>query len=103
MGGDLGVNITIPGAALALKEHSDIHFLIFGDEARIRPILSRYPDLRDSSEVIHTDKFISNTPSTNNTKKNRKTTNSLKDIKITNNFLRINIYLFLRKINKINN
>ena len=57
MGGDLGVNITIPGAALALKEHSDIHFLIFGDEARIRPILSRYPDLRDSSEVIHTDKF----------------------------------------------
>ncbi len=61
MGGDLGVNITIPGAALALKEHSDIHFLIFGDEARIRPILSRYPDLRDSSEVIHTDKFISNT------------------------------------------
>ncbi len=66
MGGDLGVNMTIPGAARALKTHSDIKFLLFGDEAIIRPVLSRYPDLKTHAEIIHTDQFICNTekPST---------------------------------------
>ncbi|MGB1077449.1 MAG: phosphate acyltransferase PlsX [Bdellovibrionales bacterium] len=60
MGGDLGVEMTIPGAARALEKHSNIHFMIFGDESRIRPVLSRYPTLKTSAEIIHTDQFISN-------------------------------------------
>jgi glycerol-3-phosphate acyltransferase PlsX len=58
MGGDLGVNMTIPGAALALEAHPNTKFLLFGDEAKIRPVLSRYPSLKTSSEIVHTDQFI---------------------------------------------
>ncbi len=61
MGGDQGVNITIPGAARTLEKHPNIHFLLFGDESYIRPVLSRYPNLKSNSEVIHTPHSISNT------------------------------------------
>ena len=60
MGGDQGVEMTIPGAAQALRAHPDCYFLFFGDEAKIRPVLSQYPELKSSSEVVHTDKFICN-------------------------------------------
>lgn len=60
MGGDLGPEATIQGAALVLEEREDVSFLIFGDEGKIRPYLSRYPDLQACSKVIHTDKYISN-------------------------------------------
>ncbi len=60
MGGDRGPEVTISGAARVLKERSNISFLLYGDEGKIRPYLSRYPALQACSEVFHTDKFISN-------------------------------------------
>lgn len=59
MGGDLGPRAVIPGAALALKSNPDLCFLIFGDEAQIRPVLQDYPALEKASVLHHTDKFIS--------------------------------------------
>lgn len=60
MGGDHGINSVIPGADLALKTMPNLKFKIYGDEGRIRPVLAKYPNLRKCSEVIHTDKAISN-------------------------------------------
>jgi glycerol-3-phosphate acyltransferase PlsX len=62
MGGDHGLTSTIPGANLALKSakkdgHS-LHFLLFGDQAQITPILDGYPNLKAVSEICHTDKII---------------------------------------------
>lgn len=59
MGGDMGPDAVVPGAALALEANPVLRFLIFGDETRIRPILSRYPDLEAASSLIHTDQFVS--------------------------------------------
>ena len=37
MGGDAGPAVVVPGAAIALERHPGIRFLLFGDEARIKP------------------------------------------------------------------
>lgn len=58
MGGDHGVDVTIPGIAKSLEVSSDLKFLIFGDEAKIRPVLSQYPKLKGVSEIRHTADFV---------------------------------------------
>jgi glycerol-3-phosphate acyltransferase PlsX len=60
MGGDFGPDVVIPGAALALQDLPGVHFLLFGDERRIRPILARYPQLASSSTIRHTEKMVAN-------------------------------------------
>ena len=55
MGGDHGASVVVPGAALALERHPDIRFLMFGNEAVIRPLLKAYPKLKDATEIRHTD------------------------------------------------
>jgi phosphate acyltransferase len=59
MGGDHAPEIVIEGASIARERVPDLKFLIFGDETRIVPLITRYPILKDSCEVIHTDKVIS--------------------------------------------
>ncbi|HRK97956.1 MAG TPA: phosphate acyltransferase PlsX [Alphaproteobacteria bacterium] len=59
MGGDLGPEAVIPGAALALSRNSDLRFMIFGDELKITPILEKFPKLSSASQIIHTDQFVS--------------------------------------------
>lgn len=58
MGGDHGPETTVPGADLARERHPGFGFLFFGDEARINPLLEKYPKLKAVSEVIHTDVAI---------------------------------------------
>ncbi|MBO0345998.1 phosphate acyltransferase PlsX [Roseibium limicola] len=55
MGGDVGPEVVIPGAEIALVRHPDIRFLIYGEEARVRPLLEAYPRVRDASEFHHCD------------------------------------------------
>ena len=55
MGGDNAPGMVIGGAALARERHPNLRFLMFGDEAQISPLLSRYRVLRDVVEVRHTD------------------------------------------------
>ena len=59
MGGDRGAEVVIPGADIALSGNSALRFRLFGDEAVVRPILERYPRLRDVSEFRHTDIAVS--------------------------------------------
>lgn len=59
MGGDEGVRVMIEGAALARRRHDRFKFLLVGDEARIKVALEKHPNLRASSEILHTDAVIS--------------------------------------------
>ncbi len=54
MGGDHGPSVVIPGAALALQRWPETQFLMTGDEALLRPLLAREPDLARATEVLHT-------------------------------------------------
>jgi glycerol-3-phosphate acyltransferase PlsX len=58
MGGDEGPAVAIPGAALSLVRHPDSAYLIFGDEARIKPILEQHPALSAVSKVVHCEVAI---------------------------------------------
>lgn len=55
MGGDHGAKVVVPGAALALERHPGLSFLLFGDEAVIRPLLDAHPKLKEAAEIRHTD------------------------------------------------
>ena len=59
MGGDEGVRVMIEGAALARRRHDRFKFLLVGDEPRIKAALENHPNLRASSEILHTDGVIS--------------------------------------------
>ncbi|MDQ0510800.1 phosphate acyltransferase PlsX [Ancylobacter amanitiformis] len=58
MGGDHGPDVVLPGAEIALVRHPDIRYLLFGDEARIRPLLAAHPRLAKASQIIHTDVVV---------------------------------------------
>ncbi len=58
MGGDHGAAVVVPGAALALERHPGVTFLLFGDEAVVRPLLDAHPKLKAAAEIRHTDVAI---------------------------------------------
>ena len=59
MGGDEGVRVMIEGAALARRQHDRFKFLLVGDETRIKAALENHPNLRASSEILHSTDVIS--------------------------------------------
>lgn len=59
MGGDAGPAVVIPGAAISLRRHREIEFLLVGDRTRIEPELDQHPQLKAASKVIHTDVAVS--------------------------------------------
>lgn len=59
MGGDHAPDIVIEGASIARERVPGLKFIIFGDETRIVPLITRYPILKNCCEVCHTDKVIS--------------------------------------------
>jgi phosphate acyltransferase len=59
MGGDHGPAVVVPGAALALERHPDLRFLLFGDEAALRPLVDAHPKLKEAAEIRHTDVAVS--------------------------------------------
>ena len=58
MGGDKAPGVVVDGAALALERHPDLRFLIFGDEARVAPLLATRPKLSAAVELRHTADWI---------------------------------------------
>ena len=55
MGGDHGPETTVPGAARAATRHPGMLFLLFGDEAKIAPLLDKYPKLKAVSRIRHSE------------------------------------------------
>jgi glycerol-3-phosphate acyltransferase PlsX len=54
MGGDHAPDMVIAGAEIARERRPDVHYLVFGDEAKILPLLDRYPALKPICTVHHT-------------------------------------------------
>lgn len=59
MGGDVGVEVMLAGAALAHARSPDLLFDLVGDRAAIEASLSRHPGLRGASNIVHADDSIS--------------------------------------------
>jgi glycerol-3-phosphate acyltransferase PlsX len=55
MGGDVGVKVVVPGAAISLQRHPETEFLFVGDSKLIGPELDKHPALKAVSEIMHTD------------------------------------------------
>lgn len=60
MGGDSAPRIVIEGAVKALASGASFSYLVFGDEQRIRPLISAYPQYRHAFNLIHTNETITN-------------------------------------------
>lgn len=58
MGGDGAPEIVIEGANIARERYSGIKFLFFGDEAKIKPLISKHKELLSISEIVHTPDII---------------------------------------------
>jgi glycerol-3-phosphate acyltransferase PlsX len=59
MGGDDAPGVIIEGADQALEAHPNVRFVLFGDEAAVRPLLERYPRVSSASEFHHTPDSVS--------------------------------------------
>jgi glycerol-3-phosphate acyltransferase PlsX len=59
MGGDSAPDMVLDGLALARTRFPNVHFLVFGDQDRINPLLSSHEHLRDAVTVRHTDQYVS--------------------------------------------
>ena len=58
MGGDHGLPVVVPGAAMALDAHPALRIIFCGDRNRIEPAVNAYPRLAAASTIEHTDTFI---------------------------------------------
>jgi glycerol-3-phosphate acyltransferase PlsX len=58
MGGDDAPGMVLRGANIAIQRSPDIAFLIFGDEAKIAPLLDTLPKLKAVSTLRHTDQVV---------------------------------------------
>ncbi|OHC77363.1 MAG: phosphate acyltransferase [Rhodospirillales bacterium RIFCSPLOWO2_01_FULL_65_14] len=61
MGGDKAPHMVVEGVALFLdRPAADVKFLLFGDQARLKPLLDRYPRAAAVSEIRHTADIVTN-------------------------------------------
>lgn len=60
MGGDDAPGMVIDGLKLAHQRAPEARYLVFGDNARIEPLLARHGELTGLCEVRHTSEAVSN-------------------------------------------
>jgi len=58
MGGDEGLEVMLAGVARARRANEGAHFLLVGDEERVRAGLEKHPGLHAASEVVHAPHVI---------------------------------------------
>ena len=58
MGGDIGPEAVVPGAAISAVRHPNLSFILFGDERRIEPVLAKHGALAGRCRIMHTDGAI---------------------------------------------
>ena len=58
MGGDRAPGMVVKGAEIALQRHPDVHFLLFGEQDEIRPLLAKLPHLAKSVTLQHTSDVV---------------------------------------------
>ena len=60
MGGDAAPDMVVEGVRLAHERLPHVRYLLFGDAARVEPLLARYPEIKGVCSVRHTDEAVSN-------------------------------------------
>jgi phosphate acyltransferase len=55
MGGDVGPEVVVGGAALAILRHPALRMKFYGDEAAIAPFLNQHAALKAASEIHHAE------------------------------------------------
>ena len=58
MGGDRAPSMVLRGADMALERHPGVRYLLFGDAARLTPLLAKLPRLAEVAVVHHTDEAV---------------------------------------------
>jgi phosphate acyltransferase len=58
MGGDRAPAMVLKGADIALERYPGVHFLLFGDQAAITPLLTKSPRLAHATTLHHTAEAI---------------------------------------------
>ncbi len=61
MGGDDAPHMVIGGAEIIRKRHPEARFLLFGDEAKLTPLLAARPALKAACDIRHTDQVVKST------------------------------------------
>ena len=74
MGGDIGVEVMLAGAALAQSRAPTLLFDLVGDSAAIDAALSSHPVLRSVSTIVHADDVISGSDKASQAIRRAKTT-----------------------------
>ncbi len=60
MGGDNAPDMIVGGLDLAVKKIGNVRFLLFGDEAKLTPLLAQYPAVAAVCEIRHTTDIVTN-------------------------------------------
>jgi phosphate acyltransferase len=58
MGGDRAPDMVLKGASIALQRFPQVHFLVYGAESRIHPVLAKLPRLAQRVGVRHTEEVV---------------------------------------------
>ena len=58
MGGDQAPRVVVAGANLARKRYPGVEFLLFGDRARIEPLLAGFAVLAEVARIEHTEESV---------------------------------------------
>jgi phosphate acyltransferase len=58
MGGDRAPGMVVKGAEIALQRHPELHFLLFGAEDAVGPLLAKAPHLGKAVTLYHTDEVV---------------------------------------------
>lgn len=59
MGGDAGPGVVVSALLKAIQRHSDVQFILHGDEALLNPLLARQPKLKGRATVRHAPDRVS--------------------------------------------
>jgi len=58
MGGDSAPGMAVAGCDLAQERHPFVEFLLFGDEAKVAPLVAATRFLKKTARIVHTSDFV---------------------------------------------
>jgi len=60
MGGDAAPGMVVEGVRMAHERLPHVRYLLFGDSAKLEPLLARFPEMKGVCTIRHTDEAVSN-------------------------------------------
>lgn len=58
MGGDEAPDMVVEGVAMSRERFPNVRYLLFGDQAKLEPLLEKHPEAWDVCEIRHTEERI---------------------------------------------